>query len=49
MDVRLPDMDGTDILLNMVNDSKTIKIVITGFSTGEIGQRAADFGADDFF
>ena len=37
VDVRLPDMDGTDILLNMVNDSKTIKIVITGFSTGEIG------------
>lgn len=48
VDVRLPDMDGTDILLNMVNDSKTIKIVVTGFSTGEIGKRAADFGADDF-
>jgi DNA-binding response OmpR family regulator len=41
-------MEGTDILLSMVNDSKTIKIVVTGFSTGEIGKRAADFGADDF-
>jgi DNA-binding NtrC family response regulator len=48
VDVRLPDMEGTDILLSMVNDSKTIKIVVTGFSTGEIGKRAADFGADDF-
>jgi two-component system NtrC family response regulator len=48
VDVRLPDMDGTDILLNMVNDTKTIKIVVTGFSTGEVGKRAADYGADDF-
>ena len=48
VDVRLPDMDGTDILLNMVNDYRTIKIVVTGFSTGEIGKKAADYGADDF-
>ncbi len=48
VDVRLPDMDGTDILLNMVNDTKIIKIIVTGFSTGEIGKRAADYGADDF-
>jgi DNA-binding response OmpR family regulator len=48
VDVRLPDMDGTDLLLNMSNDSRTIKIIITGFSTDEVGKKAADYGADDF-
>jgi two-component system response regulator CpxR len=48
VDVRLPDMDGTDLLLNMTNDSRTIKIIITGFSTDEVGKKAADYGADDF-
>ena len=48
VDVRLPDMDGTDLLLNMPNDSRTIKIIITGFSTDEVGKKAADYGADDF-
>jgi DNA-binding NtrC family response regulator len=48
VDVKLPDMDGTDLLLKIPNDPKTIKIVVTGFSTNEIGKKAADYGADDF-
>lgn len=48
VDVKLPDMDGTDLLLKIPNDLKTIKIVVTGFSTNEIGKKAADYGADDF-
>ena len=48
VDVRLPDMDGTDILLNMVNDSKTIKIIVTGFSTGEIGKEQQIMGQTTF-
>jgi DNA-binding NtrC family response regulator len=48
IDVRLPDMDGTDLLHKMANDSETIKIIVTGFSTEEVGKRAADYGADDF-
>ena len=48
VDVRLPDMDGTDLLLKMANDSETIKIIVTGFSTEEVGKKAADYGADDF-
>jgi two-component system, chemotaxis family, chemotaxis protein CheY len=46
IDVRLPDMEGTDLL--KVSDSEAIKIVVTGFSSDEVGRRAADYGADDF-
>jgi DNA-binding response OmpR family regulator len=48
IDVKLPDMDGTELLLKMANDSETIKIIVTGFSTEEVGKKAADYGADDF-
>lgn len=48
IDVMLPDMDGTDLLHKMANDFETIKIIVTGFSTEEVGKRAADYGADDF-
>jgi DNA-binding NtrC family response regulator len=48
IDVRLPDMDGTELLRKMANDSETIKIIVTGFSTEEVGKKAADYGADDF-
>jgi DNA-binding NtrC family response regulator len=48
VDVRLPDMDGTDLLLNIPKDPKIIKIIVTGFSTNEVGKKAADYGADDF-
>jgi CheY-like chemotaxis protein len=48
IDVKLPDMDGTEILRKMASDSGTIKIIITGFSSDEVGKKAADYGADDF-
>ena len=48
VDVRLPDMDGTDLLLKMTNQPCIVKIIVTGFSTEEVGKKAADFGADDF-
>jgi DNA-binding NtrC family response regulator len=47
VDVKLPDMDGTE-LLKIANDPKTVRIVVTGFSTNEFGKKAADYGADDF-
>jgi DNA-binding response OmpR family regulator len=47
LDVKLPDMDGTE-LLKIPNDHKTIKIIVTGFSTDEVGKKAAEYGADDF-
>jgi DNA-binding NtrC family response regulator len=48
IDVKLPDMDGTEILRKMADDSETIKIIITGFSSDEVGKKAADYGAHDF-
>jgi len=48
IDVRLPDMEGTDILLNIPKGPGIVKIIITGFSTDDVGRRAADYGADDF-
>ncbi len=48
VDVKLPDMDGTELLLKMANDSEIIKIIVTGFSSEELGKKAADYGADDF-
>jgi DNA-binding response OmpR family regulator len=49
VDVRLPDMDGTD-LLTAVKDKMegTVKIVFTGFPSIEIGVRALDVGADAY-
>jgi DNA-binding response OmpR family regulator len=48
VDVKLPDMDGTELLLKIPNKPKAIKIIVTGFSTEEAGKKAADYGADDF-
>ena len=48
VDFRLPDMDGTEVLLKMADDPDTIKIIVTGFSSEEVGKKAADYGADDF-
>jgi DNA-binding response OmpR family regulator len=48
VDVKLPDMDGTELLLEMGENPKTVKIIITGFSSEAIGIKAADFGADDY-
>jgi DNA-binding NtrC family response regulator len=48
IDVRLPDIDGTDLLLQIPHKPGTVKIIVTGFSTDDVGKRAADYGADDF-
>ena len=48
VDVKLPDMDGTELLLEMKENPETVKIVITGFSSEKVGIKAADYGADDF-
>jgi DNA-binding response OmpR family regulator len=48
VDVKLPDMDGTELLLKIPNNPKAIKIIVTGFSTDDVGKKAADYGADDF-
>ena len=48
VDVRLPDMEGTELLLKIPKNPKTVKIIITGFSTDKVGKEAADYGADDF-
>jgi DNA-binding NtrC family response regulator len=48
IDVKLLDMDGTQLLLKIPHNPKTIKIIVTGFSTDETGKKAADYGADDF-
>jgi DNA-binding response OmpR family regulator len=46
VDVKLPDIDGIDLLLKI--DSATVKIIITGYSSEEIGIKASDYGADDY-
>jgi DNA-binding response OmpR family regulator len=49
VDVRLPDMDGTDLLAKtkkLLQD--TIKIMITGFPSVESGVKALDEGADAY-
>jgi DNA-binding response OmpR family regulator len=49
IDVRLPDMDGTDLLINMKEPlQNTIKIMITGFPSLETGVKALDSGADAY-
>ncbi len=48
VDVKLPDMDGTELLLDIAEDPHAIKIIITGYSGEEVQKKAADFGADDF-
>jgi DNA-binding response OmpR family regulator len=49
IDIRLPDMDGTD-LLNKVQKTmhETVKIMITGFPSLETGVKALDEGADAY-
>jgi DNA-binding response OmpR family regulator len=48
IDIKLPDMDGTDLLLKLPKNQEMVKIVITGFSDPEEGIKAADRGADEF-
>ena len=49
VDIRLPDMDGTDLLAKTRKQlKKTIKIMITGFPSIESGVKALDGGADAY-
>lgn len=49
VDVRLPDMDGTDLLTKFQDIAPdTVKIVITGFPSLETGVKALDGGADAY-
>ena len=49
VDIRLPDMDGTDLLAKMKDTMhKTVKIMITGFPSLETGVKALDEGADAY-
>jgi DNA-binding response OmpR family regulator len=49
VDIRLPDMDGTDLLAKIKKPlQSTIKIMITGFPSLESGVKALDEGADAY-
>jgi len=49
IDIRLPDMQGTELLPTMKETTpKMIKIVITGYSTPENQKEAFKKGADDY-
>jgi len=49
VDVRLPDMDGTDLLCRMQKTMcDAVKIMITGFPSLENGVKALDEGADAY-
>jgi DNA-binding response OmpR family regulator len=49
IDIRLPDIDGTELLTKTKKQlQKTIKIMITGFPSIETGIKALDEGADAY-
>jgi two-component system response regulator AtoC len=49
VDLRLPDIDGTDLLADMKETLEdTVKIIITGFPSLETGVKALDGGADAY-
>lgn len=49
VDIRLPDIDGTDLLAQLKKQLQhTIKIMITGFPSLETGVKALDEGADAY-
>jgi DNA-binding response OmpR family regulator len=49
VDIRLPDMDGTDLLAKIKRQlQNTVKIMITGFPSLETGVKALDEGADAY-
>ncbi len=49
IDIRLPDMDGTDLLVKTKQNMRNaIKIMITGFPSLETGVKALDEGADAY-
>ncbi len=49
VDIRLPDMDGTELLARLKKQlQNTVKIMITGFPSLETGVKALDEGADAY-
>lgn len=49
VDIRLPDMDGTELLAKLKKQlQSTVKIMITGFPSLETGVKALDEGADAY-
>ena len=49
VDIRLPDMDGTDLIAKLKKQlQRTVKIMITGFPSLETGVKALDEGADAY-
>ena len=40
IDVKLPDIEGTELLLNIPNRQGTVKIIITGFSNEDVGKKS---------
>ena len=49
VDIRLPDMEGTDLLAKLKKQlQQTVKIMITGFPSLETGVKALDEGADAY-
>ena len=49
IDIRLPDMDGTDLLIKLRKTMEdAVKIMITGFPSLETGVKALDEGADAY-
>jgi DNA-binding response OmpR family regulator len=49
VDIRLPDMDGTDLIAKLKKPLQhTVKIMITGFPSLETGVKALDEGADAY-
>jgi DNA-binding response OmpR family regulator len=41
-------MAGSELLLEMIENPETVKIIFTVFSSEKVGIKAADYGADDF-
>ncbi len=49
LDIRLPDMQGTDLLVRAKMELRgTTKIIITGYPSVETGVAALDGGADNY-
>ena len=49
VDIRLPDMDGTELLAKLKKQLQdTVKIMITGFPSLETGVKALNEGADAY-
>jgi DNA-binding response OmpR family regulator len=49
VDYRLPDMDGTDLLLRMHDKLRNaVKLMITGLPSLDLGSKALDLGIDAY-